>query len=228
MSGTATHGPTSDLDALEAFLNSERVPESAMDISTLDGFLTAIAVGPELIMPSEWMPFVWGHDEPVYDGLEEAQRILHAIMGRYNEIVTTLRDQPQNYGPLFYEDTDGSTIAECWAEGFVTAIRLRPAAWQPILEDEKHASLVVPILLTGCADEISDELDIDEDAKNHLVREAADYIPACVFAIDEFWRERGLSRPARSRERKVGRNEPCPCGSGRKYKRCCGAGTHLH
>lgn len=22
---------------------------------------------------------------------------------------------------------------------------------------------------------------------------------------------------------KVGRNEPCPCGSGRKYKRCCGA-----
>ena len=23
--------------------------------------------------------------------------------------------------------------------------------------------------------------------------------------------------------RKVGRNESCPCGSGRKYKRCCGA-----
>jgi len=25
------------------------------------------------------------------------------------------------------------------------------------------------------------------------------------------------------REKKVGRNEPCPCGSGRKYKKCCGA-----
>lgn len=24
------------------------------------------------------------------------------------------------------------------------------------------------------------------------------------------------------RERSVGRNDPCPCGSGRKYKRCCG------
>lgn len=23
---------------------------------------------------------------------------------------------------------------------------------------------------------------------------------------------------------KVGRNDPCPCGSGRKFKRCCGAG----
>ena len=29
--------------------------------------------------------------------------------------------------------------------------------------------------------------------------------------------------PARSGE-KVGRNDPCPCGSGKKYKKCCGAG----
>ena len=25
------------------------------------------------------------------------------------------------------------------------------------------------------------------------------------------------------KEQKVGRNDPCPCGSGKKYKRCCGA-----
>lgn len=23
-------------------------------------------------------------------------------------------------------------------------------------------------------------------------------------------------------EKKVGRNDPCPCGSGKKYKKCCG------
>ncbi|MBW2143675.1 MAG: SEC-C domain-containing protein [Deltaproteobacteria bacterium] len=28
----------------------------------------------------------------------------------------------------------------------------------------------------------------------------------------------------RRKEKKIGRNEPCPCGSGKKYKRCCGAG----
>ncbi len=27
------------------------------------------------------------------------------------------------------------------------------------------------------------------------------------------------------RDKKVGRNEPCPCGSGKKYKRCCGSGN---
>jgi SEC-C motif-containing protein len=31
--------------------------------------------------------------------------------------------------------------------------------------------------------------------------------------------------PARRAAPKVGRNDPCPCGSGRKYKKCCGAGS---
>jgi hypothetical protein len=33
-----------------------------------------------------------------------------------------------------------------------------------------------------------------------------------------------LQEPYRREDPKVGRNEPCPCGSGRKYKKCCGAG----
>ena len=34
--------------------------------------------------------------------------------------------------------------------------------------------------------------------------------------------ESGSNQPYRRKERKVGRNEPCPCGSGKKYKKCCG------
>lgn len=30
-------------------------------------------------------------------------------------------------------------------------------------------------------------------------------------------------KPIRSRQDRVGRNEPCPCGSGKKYKKCCGS-----
>ena len=37
------------------------------------------------------------------------------------------------------------------------------------------------------------------------------------------WVRAGESRRAASRARSTGRNEPCPCGSGRKFKRCCGA-----
>ncbi|HEV56263.1 MAG TPA: hypothetical protein ENN87_02040 [Phycisphaerales bacterium] len=31
-----------------------------------------------------------------------------------------------------------------------------------------------------------------------------------------------LSEPESAFDTKVGRNDPCPCGSGKKYKRCCG------
>jgi uncharacterized protein len=34
-----------------------------------------------------------------------------------------------------------------------------------------------------------------------------------------------FGRTSRSRPGKAGRNEPCPCGSGKKYKRCCGGAT---
>jgi len=33
----------------------------------------------------------------------------------------------------------------------------------------------------------------------------------------------GVKKPVVRSEPRVGRNDPCPCGSGRKFKRCCGA-----
>ena len=52
-----------ELDDLESFLSSESCPPGTMDISTLDGFLTALVIGPEAIMPSEWLPFVWAESD---------------------------------------------------------------------------------------------------------------------------------------------------------------------
>ena len=37
-----------------------------MGLSDLDGFLTGIAIGPELILPSEWLPVIWGGDSPKF------------------------------------------------------------------------------------------------------------------------------------------------------------------
>ena len=56
-----------DLDTLDDYLVSDHAPHDSMGLSDLDGFLTGIAVGPELILPSEWLPVIWGGDEPVFD-----------------------------------------------------------------------------------------------------------------------------------------------------------------
>ena len=43
-----------------------------------------------------------------------------------------------------------------------------------------------------------------------------------VFSVDEDEDEPSDEEPVV--QKKVGRNDPCPCGSGKKYKKCCGAG----
>ena len=76
-----------DLDLLDAYLLSDQSPPECMLLSDLDGFLTGIAIGPEVVMPSEWLPHVWGGEEPVFDDHLQASAILGTIMGRYNMIL---------------------------------------------------------------------------------------------------------------------------------------------
>jgi uncharacterized protein len=218
-------GPV-DLEALDRFLMSDASPEDCMQLSDLDGFLTGIAIGPELIVPSEWLSAVWGGDEPAFESIEQAQTVIGTIMGRYNEILRALSTDPETYAPLFWEGPDGEVIAADWAEGFVDAVRLRPEAWRPLLEDREALVMLMPILaLCGDAEGGSPlELDPEEDAD--LLAQAPELIPACVAGIDGFWKERRgrpKAGPGRAKSAKVGRNDPCPCGSGRKHKRCCGA-----
>ena len=75
------HAGPIDLDALDAFLLSDRAPEDSMGLSDLDGLLTGIAVVPELVTPSEWLPAVWGGEEPAFGSTEEARDILGTLMG---------------------------------------------------------------------------------------------------------------------------------------------------
>jgi uncharacterized protein len=49
-----------EIDELDTFLESEATPHECMSITTLDGFLTALAIAPGLPLPSRWMPVIWG------------------------------------------------------------------------------------------------------------------------------------------------------------------------
>jgi uncharacterized protein len=65
-----------------------------------------------------------------------------------------------------------------------------------------------------------------EPGLNYLCAGYKSFFRRCrswVDAVGDAWRRQNraveAAGPARS-----GRNDPCPCGSGRKYKKCCGAG----
>jgi uncharacterized protein len=80
-----------DLDALDDYLMSDHAPDDSMGLSDLDGFLTGVVVGPELITPSEWLRVIWGGREPEFETEEAIWAVLGTIMGRYNEIACLLQ-----------------------------------------------------------------------------------------------------------------------------------------
>ena len=186
-------GPV-DLDALDAFLLSDRAPEGSMGVSDLDGFLAGIAAGPELVMPSEWLPVVWGGAEPAFESVEEARLILGTIMGRYNEIVRALGAAPDEFDPAFWEGPDdGGVVVTDWAAGFLDAVLLRPKAWEPLVRHSEAGALILPLLVLGADDPERLPFGVRPPPKEQieaLHAIGAEIIPDCVVGIHGFWRER--------------------------------------
>ena len=214
--------------ALYDFLVSERSPEDCMLLEDIDGLLTGVAVSPDMIMPSEWLPVVWGGGEPEFASAEEAQQVIGAIMLRYNSILMTLDRDPDNYQPLLMKAPDGRLLAADWAEGFLEGIKLRRSSWDTIWTSE-NIHLIAPI--SAFWSDARNPLFAGKDwqAIADLQDKMVGLLPESVVAIHQFWKKRRSGSVPSTRispQRtisKVGRNDVCPCGSGRKYKKCCGA-----
>ena len=209
------HAGPVDLDALDAFLLSDRAPDESMGLSDLDGFLAGIAAGPELVMPGEWLPVVWGGAEPAFGRLDEARDILGTIMGRYNEIVRALDAAPDEFDPVFWEGPDGQAIVTDWAAGFLDAVKLRPKAWEPLVRHAEAGALVLPLLVLGADDPERPPFGVRPPPKHEieaLHAVGAEIIPDCVVGIHGFWRER-RARPG------AGGGERHPAASANRRRR---------
>jgi uncharacterized protein len=233
-----------EIEQLDRFLLSDDDLEAAMDVSTLDGFLCAVLSGPSLIMPSEWMRWVWdkegGEQPPEFRSEKRAQRIVSLLMRHVNDIADTLTHAPQDYEPLFYErEVEGRivSIIDEWCCGYVKGIALDRLGWQPLLDAQPEWFEVIHLYGTESGWERLKTLvdsHIHRDARHQAFVER---IAPAVRNIYAYWlarraaptgeKPRGPQQPLRKASL-PGRNDPCPCGSGKKFKRCHGAPQTLH
>lgn len=217
---TGTLSPS--LRRLDDFLCRLDLDDEAMLLSELDGFLAGIIVCPELIPPSEWLPSIWGESEPVFDDERQANDVLGLIMGYYNDVIRQLNRG--DYRPIYSIDNDDSALWEIWIEGFCQAMVIRPDAWRTFDESEDEGvrrAMFVFGRLGDLAMLSSDELDSIE-IDQLLEERAPDLIPAHVEILHRARIAAEPHAPGRAAAKaKTGRNDPCPCGSGKKFKRCC-------
>ncbi|MDF3036959.1 MAG: hypothetical protein K0S28_2233 [Paucimonas sp.] len=226
--------PLSDKEfaELDKFLLSDRCADDGMTMDSLHGYLTALAIGPESVPMAEWLPKVWGSaaDGPDFKDNKEAERVTALIARFMNEIMMTFEVAPKEYEPLFCEhEYEGRQLidGDAWAWGFWEGIQLREEAWQPIRESNL-AALLRPIYLLG-ADEVEEDEAVlaDDPIKRHKL---AVEMEAAIPHIFKFWQPLRKSGTATVRHEvvKSGRNDLCGCGSGKKFKKCCGAPSTIH
>ena len=219
----------SELAELDDFLFSDVVPEVAMTIDMIDGFLTAVLIGPVNVFPSSWLPLIWdltgGGEEPKFESVEQEERITNLLMKMVDRIIMQLlytdyfEPLPDMLHTESEEDRDDAN--KLWATGFLTGVDCNNLEWESIYAD-KDASLLLSLIFMFIVD---DPLPIP----TQKLRAVWKGIPECVSGIGAFWHPnlrqkltKAKGRPIEAEAGRTGRNEACPCGSGKKFKKCCG------
>jgi uncharacterized protein len=230
--GTMTfpdHQPLTDagFDRLGEFLE-KCIGGRAMNLEELDGFFTALLTGPDLVMPSEYLPEVFGGEISEtcnFASLAEVNEILGLIMQHWNAVSAALR-KGQGFLPVLLKDEDGTYKGNDWARGFMRGVDLRKGSWIEFFQEEDRVAYILPMLI------LVHEHDEDPESRpGAITPEKRDKLIgtliAGVMGAYRYFRAHARSGPVVPRQRsvvKIGRNELCPCGSGKKYKRCCGDG----
>jgi len=217
-----------EFDRLGEFLKG-CVGGKAMNVEELDGFFAALVAGPEIVMPSEYLPEVLGgenSDAHEFGSLEEANDILALLMRHWNDIAATL-SKGDVYLPILLENENGVEHANDWARGFMRGVEMRHDGWVELIADKERGGCMVPVLMLYHVHDPDPEMrpePIGAEQREKVI----EHMAAGLVGAYRYFRQRGSSTASarttepRSTKTKIGRNDPCPCGSGKKYKHCCG------
>jgi uncharacterized protein len=221
-----------ELDRLGDFLKSCKNGK-AMNVEQLDGFFAALIAGPVTVMPSEYNREVFGGEVSnacEFSSLEEANEIFGLMMRHWNTIAgTLLKGEP--HIPLLLEDENGVAHGNDWARGFMRGMHMRHDGWAELVNDEKHSGCLIPMMMLYHEHDEDPKMRPEpitpEKREDIIAHMAAGLVGAYrYFRVQrKAYADTAFAPEARRNTDKVGRNDPCPCGSGKKYKKCCGGAT---
>jgi len=240
-----------DFDALDDELDFLREENGSIPPwEFCEGFLVALVCMRRAVPPEEYWPVLLGdgfrpmeHMEFVWRWRRRWQEIALAL----DAPVEVLED-PRTYHPealdtrgailaLPAEDrvegdlVDVPAYAQEWALGFMHAVENWPEDWLPPRDPEAAEMLEaalddIAVLTEGDPGEPALSMYAEEGPPS-VSHERLDQVAAGIWAaytLRQVWRSLGPRTEPVRKAAEPGRNDPCPCGSGKKYKKCHGAG----
>ena len=187
----------SEIDELDQLLQQAPEPLQPLDVVSLDGYLCAVAVQPRIVPPADWLARALDTDGSRWPpvGLDDAWLTrLRALMQRRYEAL--VRGMAEE--GLMEHPEDAVHIA------MSRILRHLPP------ETDEDRALVA---------ELDEQVPLRDDT--HAIE---DTVEAAVTLWNLTAQERTAVRTIQREGAKLGRNDPCHCGSGKKFKQCHGKG----
>ena len=231
--------------------------DPGLSFEWIDGYLTALAAGPQLPAIEEWLAAMCGDafERAFADPADHAQA-LRALKTRLVVLQDqldpeALHERPEvlRLAPLMSQWSDDDrahgvaqgelTAAQAqqlqtgalWAQGFLDAVKDFAAIWPRPVDDDEAAEFFTTLLaqieaLLAPAGSPPMQAHLARFFPDRAPPSRDDLIEEAGFAVQEFrvwWVDRAPRPETRRVQKAPGRNDPCPCGSGKKFKKCHGA-----
>ena len=205
---------------LMELLDDKSEAHNTMRCDEVQGFMMALLSGPDALNPTNWLPEILG-EESLFDAKERTE-IERLVMAMAADMRMKLNEKilPDLW---FYEDEAGNPDFYTWCNAYLYALDIVPTDWFEAVDQEEFEDLFYPIMALGGIydDEENGEVILHLNEKE-LTQLESD-LPHVLLDIYWYW-QAIINKPqtVRREGEKVGRNDPCPCDSGKKYKSCCG------
>jgi uncharacterized protein len=234
-----------ELDELDALLQQAPEPLDPLDVVSLDGYLCAVAVQPRIVPPADWLARALDTDGTRWPPAEMDDAWLGRVRGliqrRFEALIRGLSEE-RVFDPVVSDTSasdsqDPAADAEPdvppnsralvhWASGFLYGAQV----FESLIDHPDDAvHLAMSRILRHLPPENDEDralvAELDRQQPLHSESEAIeDAVDAAVTLWDLTAQDRLTVRTVQREGAKVGRNDPCPCGSGKKFKQCHGKG----
>jgi uncharacterized protein len=235
------HLTDTELDELGALLDATPEPLQPLDLPMLDGYLAGVLVQPRVVARDEWLP-------PVFDAERrplpaQVDRTWHArivaLIERHRDALNAAISEDGVFDPVVVDvdqlppvseyDAVQSPISRAlqpWVAGFQWAQACFPGLETDAAADDTIGAALGRLYRHSPPQDDAGRAEVAAlDAAHPLTDlDAAidDLVAATVTLWDATAERRFAVATIRRDGPKVGRNDPCPCGSGRKFKACHG------
>jgi len=205
------------IDRLETLLSGRAEEGDTMRLDEVQGFFVALASGPDSVDESAWMMHVLGtkHDYSE-EQLTELKQLLRDMMADVQAALA----EGQEIDLTLYEGDDGEADYLPWCNAYLFALDVVDTDWFEV-EDEGFEDLLYPMMALGGMFEQDGEVLVEFTEED--LDELKDDLTVALQAVYNYWQAKKAAPTTVRRDGdKVGRNDPCPCGSGKKFKACHG------